>query len=221
MKSIFFIPFVLVGFSALSNDPIPVDSFNKNNVSKYLEGVDTTVYKIPDEFREQAYVALSYYPELKGKKLKFKFKNQKTTMSCIPRWDFLFRKKANRTYVIRIDNKLKNNEGVLLADVPFNAQIGVIGHELGHVIDYEGKSIWGLIGTGFGYLFPAYRHQLENQIDEITIHRGLGNQLAAFADYVFHESQANEKYLQYKRKYYYQAEQIHSLMIGAGTVVMP
>lgn len=213
MKFMFMVFFSLVSLSSSAFFPPPFALVEKNNSSKPLDGIDsTTMHAVPEEFREQAYIALSYYPELKGKKIKFKYKNQKTTMACMPRLDFLFRKRENRTYVISIDKKLKNNEGILLGDVPFDAQVGVIGHEIGHVVDYEGKSILGIISTGFRYLFSSYRRKLENHIDEITIGRGLGNQLAEYADYVFHRSQASPKYLNYKRKFYYQPEEIQSLM---------
>jgi len=204
--------FFLVSLSGFANFPNPY--FDDGRIAELLEGLDTTAYNVPEDFHTQAYLAMTYYPDLKGKKIKFKYKDQKTTMSCVPRWDFIFHKKENRTYVIRIDKKLKDNEGVLLGDVPFDAQVGVIGHELGHIIDYESKNALGVIGTGFRYLFASYRRKLENHVDEIAISRGLGNQLADFADYVFHESQASPKYIKYKRKFYYQPEEIHSLMTG-------
>jgi len=219
MKFMFMVVFCLVSISSFAFPPTPWALIGKNNSSKTRDRVDTTMYSIPEEYRAQAYIALSHYPELKGKKIKFKYKNQKTTMTCIPRWDFLFHKKENRTYVIGIDKKQKNNEGILLGDVPFDAQVGVIGHELGHVVDYERKSIRGIISTGIGYLFSSYRRKLENHIDEITIGQGLGNQLAEYADYVFHKSQASPKYLNYKRKFYYQAEEIHRLMLGRASAL--
>ncbi|WP_372774873.1 hypothetical protein [Mangrovibacterium sp.] len=205
----------LISFSVAANSPVSGDGIGNDSIAANSNDVDTTSFFVPSDFKEQVSIALSYYPELKGKKLRFKFKNQKTTMSCIPRWDFIFRKKENRTYLIRIDKKLRNGKGILLEDVPFNAQVGVIGHELGHVVDYESKTAFGVIGTGFGYLFPKYRRELEHFVDEISIYHGLGHQLASFSDYVFHQSQASEKYLRYKRKYYFQPEQIQSLMRGS------
>lgn len=206
--------FISVGITVFGSGKKSEKKFTAQNAVNNLKGVDTCLYEIPAEYRHQAYLALSFYPELKGKKLKFKYKKLKTTMSCMPRLDFIFRKKENRTYVIAINKELKGNNGILLAEVPFNAQVGVIGHELGHVVDYEQKSALGVITTGIRYLFPGYRRTLENHVDEITIHRGLGKQLADYAAYVFHESKAAEKYIRYKRKYYYQPEEIHSLMTG-------
>ncbi|MDT8282775.1 MAG: hypothetical protein RQ982_08185, partial [Gammaproteobacteria bacterium] len=43
---------------------------------------------------------------------------------------------------------LVNEKGLLLSDVPFNAQVGIIGHELAHVIDYEEKTAMGVVFTG-------------------------------------------------------------------------
>ncbi len=206
---------LLFSLAALAADPKVPEKFTEGQALEYLQGVDTTQFDIPADIKYQAYIALQHYPDLQDKKIKFRYKNLKTTMACMPRWDFLFRKKENRTYLISIDKKLKKDKGVLLSEVPFNAQVGVIGHELGHVADYENKSSFGVIGTGFRYLFPGYRRKLENQIDELTIDRGLGTQVADFADYVFHESNANEKYIRYKRKYYYSPAELQSLVAGA------
>jgi len=58
--------------------------------------------------------------------------------------------KSDREYVININNK-SEFEGILLKNVPFNAQIGIIGHEIGHIVDYENRNFWGIIGRAIDY----------------------------------------------------------------------
>ncbi len=50
----------------------------------------------------------------------------------------LLRKRDQRTYrVIISDQSLPQMESVLLKNLPFNAQIAIIGHELAHTAEYQ------------------------------------------------------------------------------------
>jgi len=112
-----------------------------------------------------------------------------------------------RVYTITINNDL-NFKGVLLKDAPFNAQIGVIAHELAHIIDYENKDIIGIIGRGLDYLSDKDKAKYEQTIDMITIRQGLGWQLYDWSDFVLNKSTASTDYKEFKRKIYMTPEQI-------------
>lgn len=120
-----------------------------------------------------------------------------------------FQKK--RIYHVYINNK-SQFKGILLEDVPFNAQVGVIGHELAHIVDYENKNIFQIIGTGIGYLFGGYKKRLEHRIDLMTIDHGLGWQLHDWAKFAMYDSKATPKYKLYKKKIYMGPEKILTLM---------
>ncbi len=162
---------------------------------------------ICDTFRTQILIALSYYPELKDAHIQFARRRIKTTMACRPKWSFFLKKREERVYLILI-NKRRRIEGVLLRNVPFNAQIGVIGHELGHIVDYSQKGFIRIAGTAIGYLFIKYRKKLEATIDCIAIAHGLGWQVYDFADFVMNRSNAPKSYKRYKRKNYLSPLQI-------------
>ena len=100
----------------------------------------------------------------------------------------------------------------MLSKIPFNAQVGVIGHELAHVVDYENKRKIGIISTGVGYLFTDYKQNLENEIDKITIEHGLGWQIYDFADYILNWSGASEEYKHYKEKIYFSHIELLNIM---------
>lgn len=163
----------------------------------------------PAEYEEQFLIALSHYPQLKHVRITLKYDKEKTTMSARPKIGSLFCKQ--RTYYVRINNK-DNFDGILLKDVPFNAQIGVIGHELAHIIDYEQKSFGQIIGTGIGYLSRKYKRKLEHHIDSETIAHGLGWQLLDWAKYSMNEENATEKYIRFKKRIYMGPEKILSLI---------
>jgi hypothetical protein len=184
-----------------------IKEWSDNNSPKYLNKKELT-----EEYKAVSIIALSYYPELKDVSIRFRMKNIKTTMKSVPRNDFIFKKKKRRVYHIYFDKKIKRDKGILLKDVPINAQIGIIGHELAHIIDYENKTTMGVVLTGIRYIGPKYRRKLEALTDQETISRGLGWQLMDWTEYVSNSSNASEKYLKYKEKYYYNAIDIRHLL---------
>ncbi len=208
----------LISFLSLSlfaNQPDPVKEFRQSSLHSYWQNLEKHEnHKLIAPYKIQALIALSYYPELEDVQIEFKKKNIKTTMSSIPKNDFFLRKKKNRIYHINVDTTTHNNKGLLLEDVPLNAQIGVIAHELGHVVDYESKSAVGILLTGLSYLIPPFRKKLEQKVDEITIAHGLGYQVKEFSDYVLNQADVNEKYREYKRKYYYKPTQLTQLILA-------
>jgi hypothetical protein len=166
--------------------------------------------ELPSGFELQALLALSYYPEFINLPIKFVNKDIKTTMACQPDIKLML-KTGKRAYTIFIDTD-KNGEGIELSEVPFNAQVGVIGHELAHIIDYENKNTLQLVGTGFGYLFGSYKHHLEHKVDGITIKKGLGWQLREWADFAMNQSSASEQYKAFKKEIYMNPEEIENLI---------
>jgi len=119
-------------------------------------------------------------------------------------------KNYHRKYVIFIDNNTHHNEGVLLRDVPFNAQIGVIGHELGHIMDYERRSIKGILLLASDYEIMKNHVRYERSIDEYAIGRGLGWQLKEFADFVQNRSDASARYKRFKQVNYLSGAEIEA-----------
>jgi hypothetical protein len=217
MKYLLIAVFICLSSQLHANLPDPVRMFLRDSANIQREQLfqDEYQHKLLDEsYQEQAQIAMSYYPELKGAQIEFVRKDIKTTMAARPKMDFIFRKKENRTYRIFIDTDVKGEQGLLLSDVPFNAQVGIIGHELGHVADYEEKTAFGVVLTGIGYLFHPFRKKLERKVDEITIAHGLGYQVEEFSKYVLDESNVCERYKRYKRKIYYKPKQLSTLISG-------
>ena len=193
----------------------PVKKITKEFIQPKLEML-TRIFgfnkKVPEEILSNFYTAIRYYPELKQVNIKVRYGNIKTTMQCRPRWDFLFHKKKNRSYVMYIGNKIKNGNGILYRHLPLNAQIGVIDHELAHIIDYQRMNNRQLCRFGFDYLTSKKKREIENRIDLIAIHRGLGYQIKDFSKYVFEESGASFEYLKYKMKFYFRPHQIKEIL---------
>ena len=213
LKIHLWLPLFLFALPVQANLPDPVKEFARDSFNlQRLEAYKQNYQKLIDTYQIQTLIAISYYPELKNAKIRFREKNIKTTMASIPRMDFIFHSKRSRTYHIYIDNSIKKGKGLLLRDIPFNAQIGVIGHELGHLSDYEDRTAVGIVILGIGYLFPPFHRKLEHKVDEITIAHGLGYQVEAFSDFVFNQAAVNDRYRKFKSRYYYDPRQLTRLL---------
>ena len=217
LKILFFSCFFwLISGAMLIQAQPPVKEFHRNEIyvqrqemaDAWLNGKE-----LPSSMKLPGLVALSYFPDLKEVDIEFRRRNIKTTMVCRPRMDFIFRKKENRTYRIIANNQLRGKQGLLFDDVPFNAQIGIMAHELAHVVDYENKTAAGIIVTGIRYLFPGYRRKLEQQIDELAIERGMGYQIHAFSDFVIHHAAVTDQYRDYKKRFYFSPDELLEVML--------
>ena len=120
------------------------DSYGNNK--KFLEDLELA-----------SLIALSFYPELENTYIQFKRSNTKTTMETRPVIGSLFKRKINRKYTIHVDNKLLDNNGILVDSIPFNALVGLIGHEYAHVVQYEGMNIYEFGRLGSRYSKESFK----------------------------------------------------------------
>ncbi|MDX2360593.1 MAG: hypothetical protein QNK23_07290 [Crocinitomicaceae bacterium] len=167
---------------------------------------------VPSRYELSALKAISYYPELANHSIEFREARIKTTLNARPTvWSLLFRRKEKRRYIVRINTRKKDSL-VLLTDVPFNAQVGVLGHEFGHFSDYSKRNFFGVLKRLFAYGSRKKKEAFEKEIDALTIERGLGWQLLDWSQYVLSESEASEKYKDFKRLIYLEPEEIEHLI---------
>ncbi len=199
----------------LYQTPAICERFDKKEISKR---VDEYILKysynkiIPKELEFQALVALSYYPELKNTVISFRYQDIKTTMETRPTVISSLIG-SEREYIIYVDNKRKDKFGILLDEVPFNAQIGLIGHELAHIKYYESKTNYEIIKIGVKYgNDEPFKIDFERMTDLMTIEQGLGFQLYDWAYYVLNSSTADESYKEYKKKFYLTPKEIKNQM---------
>ena len=58
-----------------------------------------------------------------------------------------------------------------------NGQVGIIGHELTHILYFSQKNTFGLLNTGIAHVSTRYMDKFENKTDSVCIERGSGYQL--------------------------------------------
>jgi len=194
------------------DEPLPKQS----DSIYFLERIDSlkAVYyncrNIPQEYEIAFYTAVSHYPELKDYTIEIKPKFLHFTMAARPATR-LFSNRNSRVYRI-YTNVNKNSGGILAATLTYNQKVGIIGHELGHVLDYTHKSLCQLINTGIGYMFVSYRRKMEKNTDLEAIRHGLGWQLYDYKDFLFNHSGVDRKYLKKISKVYLNEKEFKALL---------
>lgn len=163
----------------------PVMCFDKNCIDSSYYAIFANNKIIPTEIKEQVLIALSCYPELKDTKIIFHLTKKLTPLSSRPTILSAFKKPNKRTYIISISTKsIKLLNPILLFNLPYNAQIGVLGHELGHVTDFNSQKTSHLLIMFFKKIKPKYTDHFEFNTDLICINHGLGYQLYDWSKYV-------------------------------------
>ncbi|MEO5500431.1 MAG: hypothetical protein ABIR31_03220 [Ginsengibacter sp.] len=158
------------------------------------------------EIKAPALIALSWYPELKDDEIVFKYKNINSTARTTMTFFSIF-KNNNKKFIIYI-NRDSTRNGIALEDISVSAMVGLIGHELAHVEIFKQKKFFGLLFWGFKYLFQKQQKQLEIDTDKLTIQKGLGWPLYAWADFVLNHSHAKDSYIKMKTNKYLSPSQI-------------
>lgn len=172
-------------YISIAKAQTPVMCFDKNCIDTNYYAAFAKHKIIPTEIKTQVLIALSCYPELKDTKIIFRFREKVTPLSSRPKFTSAFRKKQNRTYVITISTKSNNKfSAIIFSKLPFNAQIGVLGHELAHVADFNNRGSSQLIGLSLKMFNTKFVDSFEFNTDHICINHGLGYQLYDWSKYV-------------------------------------
>lgn len=213
---LFLILFCLKNTTSLFAQSIPkervIDSLSQAEKQQLLYKNWSFNKVIIEELRLEILTALSFFPELKNEKIRFKKANINTTMNARPSLlSLVFRKKENRTYFIRITKKRRNGS-ITLDGASFNAKVGVLAHELCHIVDYKKRDFIGILERLFDYTNKQSVEKFEKEIDQLTIKHGLGWQLYAWSYFVLNESKASKKYKAFKEDIYLEPFEILELI---------
>jgi hypothetical protein len=73
--------------------------------------------------------------------------------------------------------------------------VGWIGHELGHILDYESMSNAGMVSFGYRYYFsPTYVKHSEMIADSLAVERGMGNYIVATKRFILDHAELPQAY---------------------------
>ena len=170
---------------------------------------------LPEGFEVAAAIAYTAYPQLKDVKIDMILTQDGAPMeSTLDVWT-LFGQRKNRQYRILLNDTRKEGaffEPILLRSLPFDAQVGILAHELGHVVYYHRLNLFKFGKWGLKYLKDdKFRAIHERTTDLMPLYHGLGSQIYQYAYFVRKDSSCIEffkKEQAFMDKYYMTDEEL-------------
>ncbi|MEC7770409.1 MAG: hypothetical protein VX798_04455 [Bacteroidota bacterium] len=171
---------------------------------------------IPKSIQEEVEIALGHFSELEGIPIAFKFKKniKKSVMQAQPTWSGLLQTRSKRSYVILISEKFKiSGAEFKTVDVPRDVLIGWIGHELGHVMDYQERGNLNLIGFGIRYvLLKEFVKKAERAADSFAVSRGMSEYILKTKRFILNHSEIDDVYKARIKQYYLSPDEIMEMV---------
>ncbi|CAN5341755.1 hypothetical protein BH23BAC2_BH23BAC2_06020 [soil metagenome] len=171
---------------------------------------------IPPSIENEVRIALSHYPELIETPIEFKFKPRikRSFMQAQPKFAGILGNRKNRSYYIMISETFNiEDEEFGVKDLPEDVLIGWIGHELGHIMDYQDRSGLNLIIFGARYLISKkHIREAERAADTYAVNRGMGEYILATKDFILSHANLSEVYKARIKRLYLSPEEILELV---------
>ena len=135
-------------------------------------------------------------------------------MLAQPKFGSFFRKKSYRSYVILISETFKiSNKQFSTRDIPSDILIGWIGHELGHIMDYQNRSKINLIWFGLKYLLSEnHIVEAERAADRFAVNYGMADYILKTKNFILNHADISETYKNRIKKYYLSPEEIMEIV---------
>lgn len=181
-----------------------------------IEQIRNAKHIIPEIIKEEATKALAYYPNLKDVEIEFRFKDdiKKSTMLAQPVFLSLLKTRKERKYLVLVSRKFKiSGKEFKTVDVGSDILIGWLGHELGHICDYQNRSSLNLILFGFRYLFlDNYIKEAERAADSYAVSSGMAEYILNTKYFILNNAEIDEVYKARIKKYYLSPDEIMILV---------
>ncbi|GAB3027807.1 hypothetical protein [Spirosoma pulveris] len=167
---------------------------------------------IPSILEHSVLTALSFYPELAETPIQFVFKQsiKSSVMQAQPVFSTILASRKARAYRINISSTFKlTHTAIPIHQLPEAIMIGWIGHELGHIMDYESRSNLDMVGFGLGYVFSAdYVKKVERIADAHAVRHGLGKYLIETKRFILDHAELPQSYKDKIARLYVSPEEI-------------
>jgi hypothetical protein len=145
---------------------------------------------LPEGFEVAAAIAYSAFPQLKDVNIDMVLTQGGAPMESTPDIGSLFGPRKNRHYRILLNDAQHSYfDPILLRSLPFDAQVGILAHELGHIVYYHEMNIFKFGKWGLLYLQDdEFRATHERTTDLMPVYHGLGSQIYQYAYFVRNDS---------------------------------
>lgn len=153
--------------------------------------VDIVIVKSKDDisfddeiYRRPGMIALEKYPELSSANIHFlsQGKAKNWAHKAVPRISTLLLPAKFRTYQIWIaEDQYGALDSTLFKNLSSTSQIGVLYHELAHVLDYKDKNSFEMLWFGVKYWYSdEYRVVCERATNCVALDRGLRSEILSW-----------------------------------------
>lgn len=151
---------------------------------------------LPEGFEVAGAIAYSAFPELKDVRIDMIITDGGAPMESTVDIASLLGPRKNRRYRILLNDASDSYfDPILLRSLPFDAQVGILAHELGHVVYYHDLNIFEFGKWGLNYLRDdTFRATHERTTDLMPVYHGLGSQIWQYAWYVRYDSSCSAFY---------------------------
>lgn len=170
----------------------------------------------PKIIADEAQTAFSYYPQLQDVEITIKFKKdiKKSTMQAQPSFWSLLKSRRKRSYYIFISETFKiSGKTFKTVDIPKDIMIGWLGHELGHILDYQNRGKVNLIWFGIKYLLiEKHIVEAERAADTFAVNQGMENYILKTKNFILNHAEIDQNYKNRIQKYYLSPEEIMQLV---------
>jgi hypothetical protein len=169
---------------------------NKNYNLDSLRAIIGYNKRLPEGFEIAGAIACSAFPQLKDVSIEMILIPGGAPMEATPVISSLFSLIGKRRYQIMLNDEQKSYfDPILLRSLPFDAQVGILAHELGHIVYYEDLNIFAFAKWGLMYLISDdFRATHERSTDLMPLYHGLGNQIYQYAYYVRYDPSCRDFY---------------------------
>jgi len=168
---------------------------------------------LPEGFEIAAAIAYTAYPQLKDVNIDMILTQGGAPMeSSVEIWS-VFGLAKNRRYLVLLNDATNSHfDPILLRSLPFDAQVGILAHELGHIAYYHELNMFEFGRWGLNYLREdEFRATHERTTDLMPVYHGLGSQIYQYAYFVRKDSTCKAFYEEDKDfmdRYYLTDEEI-------------
>ncbi len=170
----------------------------------------------PESLEKEVKKTLAYFPNLKNVPVEFRFKKniKRSTMQAQPRFTKVLSPRHKREYIIFIKTHFKLGDiDRPIEQLPQDVLIGWLGHEMGHIMDYERMSNFQLIKFGLNYLTSGRAIvKAERQADTFAIKQGMHDYIIKTKTFILNHADISEIYKARIKKYYLSPEEIMDLV---------
>lgn len=204
--------FIFILFCAVSN------SFAQNENTKTSEPnpyMNITFKNIQDQRIKDCFLEVyNRYDSLHDYEITLIQKRVKaSTMQAQPILSLKSLFSGVKKYRIKLALYVKDSDDILVSELPEEVLTGWFAHELGHLVDYEPRSNFGMIVFGLRYIFSEkFKRSVEHDADSIAVAKGFAPEIIATKRFILENDFLGDNYKSAINKYYMSIDDVEIFM---------